>query len=271
VSQIRLRQTINKHIEDFNGDAPRTFAAMTLGMKGSTVVRYAAAYARDHPEQAHEITPYINYGRKMAATVRGRPAQAPRFQVDDFAKLLHRLRSQPLVRDALILLFASASRAADLQHFHPEEVRDQDARVWRIRMMVAEEEDGALHAPKSDRFGTKKITKWIPQHSLIRLHTKWPAYKDLYPVMKSIGCTPHSIRGSAIKILEEWGYPEQDILCLTCHAMTTSLAHYSSLTVNCPGARKALEMSHKLLSLLQTTMNLTSPSPSTTGMNPPSS
>jgi hypothetical protein len=90
-------------------------------------------------------------------------------------------------------------------------------------------------------------------------------------VMKSIGCTPHSIRGSAIKILEEWGYPEQDILCLTCHAMTTSLAHYSSLTVNCPGARKALEMSHKLLSLLQTTMNLTSPSPSTTGMNPPSS
>jgi hypothetical protein len=271
VTQLRLRQTINKHINDFNGDAQRTFAAMTLGMKGSTVVRYAAAYARDHPERAHEITPYISYGRKMAATVHGRPAQAPRFEVETFVRLLHSLRDRPLIRDALILLFASASRAADLHHFDPEEVTDQDARVWRIRMVVAEEEDGVLHAPKSDRFGTKKITKWIPQHNLIRLHTKWPTYKELYPVMKNIGCTPHSIRGSAIKILEEWGYTEQDILCLTCHAMTTSLAHYSSLTVNCPGARKALEMSHKLLSLLQTTMTLRFPLPSTTGMNPPSS
>jgi hypothetical protein len=269
-NQLRLRRTINRHISDFGGDVSRTLTALTLVMKGTTVVRYAAALARDHPELSSEVAPYINYGRKMAATVRGRPVQAPRFAVEDFAKLLHNLQHKPLIRDALILLFASASRAADLQHFDPEPVTDHHAQVWRIRMVVTEEEDGGLHAPKSDRNGTKRISKWIPQHSLITLHRLWPHYRDLYPVMKQIGCTPHSIRGTAIKTLEEWGYPETQITCLTCHAMQTSVAHYSSLTVNDPGARMALEMSHRLLTLLQTTMALTSPSSSTTGMNPPS-
>ena len=115
------------------------------------------------------------------------------------------------------------------------------------------------------------INKKIPRHNLIKLHPRWPSYRELYTVMKQIGCTPHSIRGTAITILEEWGYPETQITCLTCHAMQTSVAHYSSLTVNDPGARMALEMSHKLLTLLQTTMALTSLSSSTTGTNPPSS
>jgi hypothetical protein len=233
------------------------------------VVRYAATWAKDHPDRADEVAPYIGYGHKMSATVRGRPVQATRFAIEDFARLLLNLL-QPRLRDALILLFASASRAIDLQHFYPELEKDQDAHVWRIRMVVTEEEDGFLHAPKSDLRGTKRITKWIPQHSLIKLHhTIWPTWRELYPVMKQIGCTPHSIRGTAIKILEEWGYTETAITCLTCHAQTTSVAHYSSLSVNCPGSRLALEMSHKLLTLLQTTMAQSSRLPSTTGTSPP--
>jgi hypothetical protein len=139
-------------------------------------------------------------------------------------------------------------------------------------MVVTVQEDGGLHAPKSDRLATKRITKWIPQHSLIQMHPSWPSYRALHTVMKQIGCTPHSIRGTAIKILEDWGYPEEAIACLTCHAKKTNVAHYSSLSVNDPGARLALEMSHRLLTLLQTAMNPTSPpSSSTTGTNPPSS
>jgi hypothetical protein len=268
-SQLQLRRTLNNHIRNFDGDISRTLSAISLVMKGSTLTRYAAALKAQHPDRAHELTPYINYGRKMAATVRGRPVQAPRFNMSDFAGLV---RNQPcLIRDALILLFASASRAADLQHFDPTQVQSQGGRVWRILMAVTEEEDGELHAPKSDRFATKRITKWIPQHSLIQLHPTWPSYRALYSVMKQIGCTPHSIRGTAIQILEDWGYPEEAIACLTCHAKKTSVAHYSSLSVNDPGARLALEMSHRLLTLLQAAMNPTSHSPSTTGTNPPSS
>jgi hypothetical protein len=268
-TQLQLRRTLNNHIRDFDGDIPRTLSAMSLVMKGSTLTRYAAALKAQHPERAHELTPYINYGRKMAATVRGRPVQAPRFNMRDFAGLL---QNQPsVIRDALVLLFASASRAADLQHFDPTQVQSQGASVWRILMAVTEEEDGELHAPKSDRFGTKRITKWIPQHSLIRLHPQWPSYRALYAAMKQIGCTPHSIRGTAIRILEDWGYPEEAIACLTCHAKKTNVAHYSSLSVNDPGARLALEMSHRLLTLLQMAMTPAPPSPSTTGTNPPSS
>jgi hypothetical protein len=269
-SHIRLRQTINRHVNDFDGDAPRAFAAMSIVMKGSSLTRYAGAYVKDHPETADQMRRYVDYGRKKAATVTGRPVQAPRFDINLFANHLLTLHDQPAIRDALILLFASASRAADLQHFDPTEVQSGPVTVWRFQMVVTEEEDGALHAPKSDRFATKKITKWIPQHNLIRLHPLWPSYRTLYPVMKQIGCTPHSIRGTAVRLLEDWGYPEESIACLTCHAKKTGVANYSSLNVNDPGARLALEMSHRLLTLLQTTMNRTSPSPSTTGTNPPS-
>jgi hypothetical protein len=60
-TQLQLRRTLNNHIRDFDGDIPRTLSAMSLVMKGSTLTRYAAALKAQHPERAHELTPYINY------------------------------------------------------------------------------------------------------------------------------------------------------------------------------------------------------------------
>ena len=249
-SQARFARVVRNHLSAFDNDAASAFAAQSIVFRPSTTLRYAKAACRLIPEQRTVLKAVIGYAQKQMSTVRGRPKTAERFDLADFARLLRTMPNGSR-RDALILMWASASRAVDLLHFNPVLLTIGGQSVWKIELVVVEEDEHHLHAPKSDLTGKRKFIKWIPADPLIRMHEKWPTWEELYPLMKSINSTPHAIRGTAINMMEEWGEPEASILCLTAHAMRSTLASYAIRSPNDPGALTARRLSERLLLTLK--------------------
>ena len=234
-AQVKFANLITRHLQNHDNNPGQFLAAASLVYTPSTTVRYARAAKKVlPPHHAPAVKNAERYARRMMGTARGAPRQAVRFSAAQFVDLVNRTRC-PRMRDTLILLFVTASRAADLPHFEPIPHPDHNPPLWRIKLIVTEDGD-VFHAPKSDQTGSRQVSKWTPQHPQLNpCHSTWPTWRQINDQMKRIGCTAHSIRGSAINILENEGFTHDQIRCLTGHAPSdgtraTAVKHYYNLT-----------------------------------------
>jgi hypothetical protein len=254
-AQVKFANLITRHLQNHDNNPGQFLAAASLVYTPSTTVRYARAAKKVlPPHHAPAVKNAERYARRMMGTARGAPRQAVRFSAAQFVDLVNRTRC-PRMRDTLILLFVTASRAADLPHFEPIPHPDHNPPLWRIKLIVTEDGD-VFHAPKSDQTGSRQVSKWTPQHPQLNpCHSTWPTWRQINDQMKRIGCTAHSIRGSAINILENEGFTHDQIRCLTGHAPSdgtraTAVKHYSCHTPQEPEAQMSCRLSGILLSKL---------------------
>ena len=260
-SQVKFSALMVRHLERFGDDPAKFFAAASLVYAPSTVVRYAQTTRKIMPQHAESMKNVINYARKMMGTPKYAPKQAARFDLERFARFVRNTKSAEM-RDTMIILFATASRAGDLMHFLPTPYDQHNPPAWRIQMVVVQTDEDNFHSHKSDRKGTRNVSKWIPQHPLIKMHATWPPWRQVYDHMKRIDCSGHSMRGTAVNLLEEEGFTKEQIRCLTAHTPTSgnqalAVEHYSCHTPHEPDAVMSLQLSGILLSKLTLAMSQT--------------
>lgn len=252
VRNERTTSTVGKHLRHFRDDAPAMLAAMSLTLRPSTTRTYAAALMKIRPEHKELATLFKRRATVEMLTAGGKPTGAAVFTAAAMGNALRRTSEGPL-KNALILLFISASRVIDLRHFHV----DQTPRtVWRIAMVPRLELDGALIPPKNDQSATLHLIKWLPKspHYCPR-RRPWPSPKDIANwTRQHLNTTPHAIRRSATQYLERQGFTGPQIATLTGHTSTTDsnpgLAPYTARLQWDPGARMCLQMSTLLLESL---------------------
>jgi len=153
----------------------------------------------------------------------GRPRSAVVFHPMVFARACLSFPDQTVARAARVL-WVTASRAADLKHFRCEQVAAKMGLLWKIVFEVVDE-GGILRAPKGSQKAKRSIVKWIPAHPQFDPtgldHLAW---ENIDPLMKTIGCTPHSIRQTASRFLETQGFSEVERAAVTGHSIAGVMA-----------------------------------------------
>lgn len=240
--QQARRELVLRQLAHFRGNAKTMLSAMSLVCRPSTVKTAAITLATVRPDLASTTAAVKQWASLAMQRPAGRPRQARRVSPTEFSSVL-RLAS-PRVRSAMILMWVTASRAIDLQHFDPEAIGD----IWRITL-IPRVDDGALIGPKSDPRGRLRLIKWVRAHPAIDPFAK-ASWEEIDSIMKQLNSTPHAIRGSAIKYLENRGYSTSEIRLLTAHAPAREAVgcqSYLNFSPNDPGARTAMRMAEELL------------------------
>jgi hypothetical protein len=138
----------------------------------------------------------------------------------------------------------TAARAADLKHMWATKVESH----WRIEFLCREEPDGELVPPKSDREATRRIIKWIPDgnYDVSRAALATASWDHINNAIKMIfpTATPHSIRGSVVKILEANNFDTTQIALVTGHAVRNvpGAVSYQNHLPRDSGTKMALQM-----------------------------
>lgn len=248
------RQTVQRHVDRFHGDIRRAFAAMSLVLRPSTVRTYTTTLAAMQPELQRTLAPYKTYAQKAMLTVVGKPIGATVLSPLQFATLL--TDTPRTMRLALIFMWATASRAIDLQHVSTTMVQG----VWKIELLCREEEDGALIAPKSDRGALRRIVKWIRPHPAFDpVPIRWPTWSEIDVFTKRAATTPHAIRRSSIQYLESLGYTSLQISALSGHSTPSGstsnvkgVSPYLAVLPSDPGAILCATLAQALLEAIPT-------------------
>lgn len=242
-----------RELKAFAFDPVRLLSAIAIECAASTLRTKAAVLGAVRPELKPITRQYELHGRKAMMTAEGKPKSARRFIISDFARIIP--AAPPLVARALRVLWATAGRAVDLLHLSGEKVSSSKGVWWKITLLTRVEPSGALRAPKSDQKAKRWITKWIPARPGFEPNgltsVKW---KDLDPLMKLIGCTPHSIRQTAWKTLEDEGFTHLEIAMLSGHSVireaVPAAMSYSARSPADPAATMSVRLSSILMSKL---------------------
>lgn len=249
----RTHATVLKHLDRFRGNALNMLAAMSLVLRPSTSRTYVASLVKLRPDLTSLAAPFKRRAIIEMLSVKGRPEGAVIFAPHEMGAALRRTPLGPL-RNALIVLFISASRVIDLRHFHVSPLSTQE--VWRVELVPRLEPDGTMIPPKNDQGANLKLIKWLHRsHVYDPRQQAWPTYDEIHKwTTTHLRTTPHAIRRSAVQTLEESGYTGQQIATLTGHSSSTALvpglAPYTARTTSDPGSRMSRQLSrHLLLSL----------------------
>jgi hypothetical protein len=150
--------------------------------------------------------------------------------------------------NTIAVMWVSASRAIDLQHFSAELVGG----FWRISLFCRDER-GGLVPPKSDQAATRLITKWLPNVPGLNLQPpRWHTWAEIRAALRPLkGATPHSIRVSAVRFLESSGFSTAEIATLTGHAPgNAGVSNYVARVAADPAAQMSLRLSRLLAAKL---------------------
>lgn len=213
------RARARRELRAFAGDPDRLLASVALTCRPSTLKTKAAVLAATFPEHRERIAPHIAWAQMKMATRAGRPVSAKTFVPSAFS-LACRIFPDATVARACRILWATASRAADLAHFVCEQVVSTAGVLWKITFQVVEH-NGRLKAAKGTQHAKRTIVKWLPARADFDprglTHITWSHVDCL---TKTIGCTPHSIRQSASRYLEDRGFSQVERAALTGHAIS---------------------------------------------------
>lgn len=242
----RRQALLARQLAFFSGDVRKTFAAMALTCRPSTLATAAAIAPILRPDARADIKIIAAYAAKAKRMPEGRPQQAVRFSVQALRQALGTASQR--IRDAIIFMWTTVSRSIDLFHYEVVKVDD----LWRLTMIPRLEADGRLVAPKSDPRCRTTIIKWVRPHPLFRpaaVLANPPSWEELRPFMSQLGSTPHAIRGTAIEFLERQWYNTSSIQSLSGHAPAGEVEGLQNYLAFRPGDR-ASRMSVKLSTLL---------------------
>lgn len=211
----------------FANDPDRLLASVALTCRPSTLKTKAAVLAATFPEHKDRIKPHLEWASLRMGTRVGRPLSAATFDPATFAAVCRNFPDATIAR-ACRVMWATASRTADLAHFCCEQIATRTELAWKITFEVVEVA-GRLKAAKGTQNARRTIVKWIPAHPDFTPtglnHITWAQVATL---TKTLGCTPHSIRQSASRFLEDHGFSQVERAALTGHAISG---------VNAPGIR----------------------------------
>lgn len=245
-----------RYLDAFGGDPGDMLATMAATCRPSTTRTYAAMIATIAPATKPTARKYEHWARKAMKTEWGRPAGAETFAVEDFRALLGRL---PVDMAAVLrLMWATASRAADLSHFKSTIVQGH----WRIELGTRQADSRwDLRAPKSDPRSTRDLLKWAPVRPDFPTPIgPFPSWSEIDVAMKQLSTTPHAIRRTAIQFLEKKGFTTAEIATLTNHspsAAAPGAAPYLAKVPTDPAAKTCARLVTTLLNALSPTPTVT--------------
>jgi hypothetical protein len=243
---LARRALVERHVAHFNGDFRSAFAAMSLVLRPGTVRTYASTFAAANPQHRRQIAPYTRFARRALLTRSGRPVGATPVTPEALKDLRPRIAED--LWNTIAVMWVSASRAIDLQHFSAELVGG----FWRISLFCRDER-GGLVPPKSDQAATRLITKWLPNVPGLNLQPpRWHTWAEIRAALRPLkGATPHSIRVSAVRFLESSGFSTAEIATLTGHAPgNAGVSNYVARVAADPAALMSLRLSRLLAAKL---------------------
>jgi hypothetical protein len=238
--------TVKTHLAHFNWDPDAFLTAVSLAGSPSTLASYTSATKKIFSASGRDFSEYARHARFKKLTLEGRPRPAQALSALQLRRLIQ--DSPPTAANLLKVMILTAARAADLRHIHAEKIEHH----WRLEYLCREEENGELVPPKSDREATRRIIKWIPNGDFDlspgTLSTaNWDQINNAIKA-KFAWATPHSIRGSVVKILEANNFDSTSIALVTGHAVRNvpgAMSYLNHLPRDL-GTLKALEMTRLL-------------------------
>ena len=192
------------------GSAPTLVRLWERTLAPSTTVSYTNVLLGLRPELREELKTHVDRVRQLAGNRPGK--QAIPITVADLTRVVQTW--PPAALRTLLVLFLSACRHGDLKKLTI--FREVDKGVWHMKW----------NTQKSDRYGQRRISKFIEVHprlrGLVRQALPWTPYRELLRRLKDINpqLTVHSLRRGAATLLASYGFSMSEIGVMTGHAPT---------------------------------------------------
>lgn len=119
-STAARHQRVETHLTRFAGDARRLAAAWAITLRPSTAATYLVTLRARRPELRRPLFPYTRWAQLAMQTPWGRVTSATHLSIAQIRALI--AQAPHPARAALIFMWATASRAADLKHAKTETV-----------------------------------------------------------------------------------------------------------------------------------------------------